>query len=102
MAQTPEGRVKKKVRSVLDALGAWYYMPAASPYGRRGIPDFVICANGQAFFIETKANKKGRLTGLQALVREEIEMANGGYFLVYDDETLEQAGVAIRRAMDQD
>jgi Holliday junction resolvase len=52
---TPEGRVKKQLRAVLDELGVYYFMPATGGYGRSGVPDIVGCARHQFFAIECKA-----------------------------------------------
>ena len=32
MANTPESKVKKRVKEVLDELGAYYFMPATGGY----------------------------------------------------------------------
>ena len=64
MATTPEGKVKKSVRQVLDGLGAYYVMPVTGGFGRQGAPDFLVCLEGKFFGIETKAGK-GKLTLLQ-------------------------------------
>ena len=42
MATTPEGKVKKAVRRVLDELGAYYVMPVTGGYGKQGAPDFLV------------------------------------------------------------
>ena len=64
MATTPEGKVKKGVRQVLDGLGAYYVMPVTGGYGKQGAPDFLVCYQGKFFGIETKAGK-GKTTALQ-------------------------------------
>ena len=54
---TPERRVKDKCVKVLRRLGAYYFFPAASPYGRRGIPDLIACYRGKFIGIECKASE---------------------------------------------
>ena len=76
MATTPEGKVKKSVRQVLDGLGAYYVMPVTGGYGRQGVPDFLICLEGKFFGIETKAGK-GKLTLLQEMNLKKIIDAGG-------------------------
>ena len=88
MAQTPEGKVKKKVRDLLNRLGIWHYLPANNGYGRHGIPDFVAIVNGQFVGIEVKADRTKKPTALQIRCGEEITAAGGVWFLVYDDGTL--------------
>lgn len=80
MAQTPEGRVKKAVRQVLDGLGAYYVMPVTGGFGRQGAPDFLVCLEGKFFGIETKAGK-GKLTLLQEMNLKKI-IDCGGVALV--------------------
>jgi len=80
MAQTPEGKVKKAVRQVLDGLGAYYVMPVTGGFGRQGAPDFLVCLEGKFFGIETKAGK-GKLTLLQEMNLKKI-IDCGGVALV--------------------
>lgn len=80
MATTPEGKVKKAVRQVLDGLGAYYVMPVTGGYGRQGAPDFLVCHQGKFYGIETKAGK-GKLTALQELNLKKI-IDCGGVALV--------------------
>jgi hypothetical protein len=56
---TPEGRVKNKVRAVLNqyAPGVWYFMPVQNGMGKPAL-DFIGAAWGQAFAVETKAPGK--------------------------------------------
>lgn len=79
---TPEGRVKKKLRAVLDEIGAYYFMPATGGYGRSGVPDVVGCIQGKFFAIECKA-KGGRVTALQQRELDRITVA-GGVSFIYD------------------
>jgi len=88
MAQTPEGKVKKKVSALLKELGIWYYMPVSSGYGRHGIPDYICIVQGKFVGIEVKADKSKKPTALQLKTAEEITAAGGLWFLVYDDTSL--------------
>lgn len=83
---TPEGKVKEKVKRVLDSLGAYYFMPATGGYGRSGIPDFVGCLKGVFFAVECKANG-GRPTALQLREISRINDA-GGFAVVVDENTV--------------
>lgn len=85
MAMTPEGKVKKSVRQVLDRLGAYYVMPVTGGYGRQGAPDFLVCYQGKFFGIETKAGK-GKTTALQDLNLSNIRSAGGVALVVYEDD----------------
>jgi len=54
---TPEGKVKKAIKAVLDAApNVWYFMPV--PYADNGIPDFIVCVGGKFVAIEAKAPGK--------------------------------------------
>ncbi len=62
MAMTPEGRLKKKVKALLNERGAWSYMPVQNGMGVVGIPDFIVCYKGFLVGIETKAPLKNPTT----------------------------------------
>jgi hypothetical protein len=84
---TPEGRVKKKVKEVLDGLGAYYTMPVTGGYGGSGVPDFIICIAGLFYGIECKANG-GKATALQLKHHDDIRKA-GGIALIVDETNVE-------------
>lgn len=88
MAMTPEAKVKKRVKEILDKLGAYYFMPATGGYGRSGIPDIVGCLNGVFFAVECKAGK-GIPTALQEREINKIRNAGGHAWLV-NEENVEQ------------
>ena len=83
MALTPEGKVKAKVRRMLDAASVYYFMPATGGYGRSGVPDLVGCCDGKFFAIECKAGK-GKTTALQDNELRKIKEA-GGIALVINE-----------------
>lgn len=97
MATTNEGAVKERVKKVLKnhAPQAWFFMPVSAGFGVMGIPDFVGVHNGRFFGIETKApgrrgQTNGGLSGLQVRCKALILAAGGAYFVVDDEETLEE------------
>jgi hypothetical protein len=52
---TPEGRVKQKVKEILDGYpGMFYDMPVPTGFGRPTL-DFIGCYGGLYFAVETKA-----------------------------------------------
>jgi Holliday junction resolvase len=81
---TPESKVKKKVTTILDQLGAYYFYPVTGGYGRSGVPDIVCCLNGNFIGIECKAGDN-KPTALQNKNLEEIQAAGGFAFVVNED-----------------
>ncbi len=86
MAMTPEGKVKKAVKQVLDEVGAYYVMYVPVGYGaNKGTPDFLVCHQGRFIGIETKAGK-GTTTALQELAMEKIRTAGGSAWVIREDD----------------
>lgn len=84
MIATPEGKVKAKLKKILDSIEAYYFFPATGGYGRSGVPDVVGCWNGFFFAVECKAEgKAGNTTALQDREIENIKKS-GGVAFVYD------------------
>lgn len=86
MAMTPEGKVKGKVRKLLDSYGTelYYFSPAANGYGRVGIPDIIVCYKGMFFGIECKAGSNTP-TALQTKELAAIRAAGGEAIVVNED-----------------
>ncbi len=76
MASTPEALVKKRIRTYLEATGAYFAMPIGTGYGNSGVPDFLVCHNGRFVAIEAKAGK-GKTTALQESHLSKIRAAGG-------------------------
>jgi len=87
MATTPEAKVKAKIKAILKAYRAYYAMPIGTGYGSSGVPDFLVCLNGEFLAIEAKAGK-GVPTALQEKNLKQIKEA-GGRALVINEEDLE-------------
>jgi Holliday junction resolvase len=88
MALTPEAKVKKKVKEILDQMGVYHFSPMQNGMGRAGIPDIIGCLDGQFLGIECKAGK-GTTTALQERELTRIQNA-GGYALVVNETNINQ------------
>lgn len=81
MANTPEGKVKQKVRGILDQYPRmYYYMPVPMGFGRPSL-DFIGCYNGLGFAIETKDEGK-KPTARQAATIYEMKAAGAAVFVI--------------------
>jgi pantoate kinase len=76
MAQTPEGKVKDKIKKILKAHNIYFAMPMGTGYGNAGVPDFLCCFKGKFVAIEAKA-AGGETTALQKKNLKEIEECGG-------------------------
>lgn len=76
---TPEARVKTLLRTRLVEKFPTAYVaaPIGTPYGRRGVPDLLVCVHGTFVGIEVKAHPEGKPTPLQHKALEAIEAAGG-------------------------
>jgi len=81
---TPEAKVKKHVKEILDSMGVYYFMPAMGSFGRAGIPDIIGCYNGRFVAIECKAGK-GKTTALQDRELARISTADGLSYVINED-----------------
>lgn len=85
MAQTPEGKVKDKVKRLLKKYGCYYFMPVQTGYGASTL-DILACAGGVFLSIETKAPGK-KPTPRQELCIADIRLAGGVVFVCDGDTT---------------
>jgi Holliday junction resolvase len=81
MSLTPESKVKKEVTNYLKELGAYYFFPVTSGFGRSGVPDIVACLDGKFVGIECKAGDN-QPTALQVKNLKAIRSAGGLSFCV--------------------
>jgi len=91
---TPEAKVKKKVRTVLEKCGAYYAMPVTGGYGASGVPDFLICIKGRFIAVEAKAGTN-KPTALQVSNMKRIEDA-GGLAIVINEHNVDQLETILR------
>jgi hypothetical protein len=81
VAQTPEGKVKDKIKKILKANNIYFAMPMGTGYGNAGVPDFLCCFGGRFLAIEAKAGD-GKTTALQKKNLAEIEACGGDSWVV--------------------
>ncbi len=86
MASTPEVKVKKQIKKLLDEAGAYYAMPIGTGYGNSGVPDFLVCCGGRFIAVEAKAGDN-KPTALQESHLQKIR-AKGGIALVVNESNL--------------
>lgn len=90
MAQTPEAKVKKKIKDFLKTLPyCFFFSPIGSAYGEAGIPDIIVSLNGKFIGIEVKrpGNERGT-TKLQDYALENIRASGGVAFVASNVETV--------------
>ena len=78
---TPEGKVKNKVKKVLQELNAYYSMAVTGGFGNSGAPDFIVCYRGRMIGIECKAGDN-KATALQLHHLSEIRRCGGKAMIV--------------------
>jgi hypothetical protein len=88
MAMTPEGKVKKRVKAILDEQQVYHFSPMQNGMGRAGIPDIIACHGGKFIGIECKAGSN-KPTALQERELNRILNA-GGEAYVINEENIEQ------------
>jgi hypothetical protein len=84
MANTPEGKVKDKIKKILKAHNIYYAMPHGAGFGNAGVPDFLCCWKGNFLAIEAKAGK-GKTTALQEKQLEDIRKVGGQAWVINED-----------------
>lgn len=87
MAQTPEAKVKAKIKALLKQHNIYYAMPIGTGYGNSGVPDFLCCVAGRFLAIEAKAGK-GTTTALQEKNLQQVR-DSGGYACVINENNLD-------------
>lgn len=88
MASTPEVKVKKQIKKILDEAGAYYAMPIGTGFGNSGVPDFLVCCGGRFIAVEAKAGTN-KPTALQESHLQKIR-AKGGIALVINETNMHE------------
>lgn len=84
--RTPEGKVKAKVKEILDELECYWFMPVTGGYSCSGVPDIIACVNGHFVGIETKSvHSSHGVTRLQELNLNRIKKNKGIALVITED-----------------
>jgi len=81
MSNTPEGRVKAKVRDIFKKYGVYYCHIPGTAFGKGGAPDYICCVNSIFLAVECKAGE-GKQTELQKIEQYKIRKSSGRYALI--------------------
>lgn len=81
MANTPESKVKDKIKVLLKKYGAYYTLNVKNGYANNGDPDFDVCHQGFFAGVEAKAGDN-KPTALQIVRLKAIRAAGGAAFVV--------------------
>lgn len=95
MADTPEAKVKKKIRTMLVEHVALFFSPVTGGYGVSGVSDIIALHNGTFIAIEAKADATKKPTELQKKFLGQVR-ANGGIALVIHKDNLDELKEVLR------
>jgi Holliday junction resolvase len=73
---TPEGEVKQEVLHGLADIGAYYFMPVQTGFGKRTV-DILACYKGRFIAIECKRAEGGKVTKIQKDTLDKIAKQGG-------------------------
>ena len=85
MAETPEAKVKKKIRAVLTEHGALFFSPVTGGYGVSGVSDIIALYRGTFIAIEAKADETKKPTELQKKFLEQVRERGGLAYVIHKD-----------------
>mgnify|MGYP001618050338 CR=1 FL=1 len=74
--KTPESFEKAEICKYLDSIGAWYFKPMMTGFGKAGVPDIIACYRKSLIGIEVKREGK-EPTPKQELRMKEIQRCGG-------------------------
>lgn len=77
---TPEGKVKAKVKKILNNAGVYYFMPVQTGYGMPTL-DFLCFHRAAGFAIETKALGKKPTKRQEAMIHD-IQLSGAHVFVI--------------------
>lgn len=77
---TPEGKVKAKIKQLLEKYNVYYFMPVQTGFGKRSL-DFLGCVGGNFFAIEAKRPGE-EPTRKQSVTIREMEKAGADVFVI--------------------
>jgi hypothetical protein len=96
---TPEGKVKKAIKKLLEHHDCYYYMPVTNGMGAASV-DFVcvLPPHGTALFIEAKA-ANGKVTPRQSQVLRLVESKGAIVFVQYGEDVTALQDVIVKAVL---
>lgn len=83
MAETPEGKTKRRVKKLLDQYGALHFSPFMAGMGASGVSDIICLYKGRFIAIECKADEKKLPTALQLKFLDRVRVWGGIGLLIH-------------------
>lgn len=97
---TPESKVKKEIVVYLDSLPeCWHVAYHTMGYGKRGVPDRLVCYRGRFIALEIKA-PGGKATPWQERCIEEMVSAGGFAGVVHSVDEVRRLIAIVDEAID--
>lgn len=74
----PEAKLSRKIMDAIRLEGYFCFKVHGSEFMMAGLPDIIVCAEGQFIGLETKMpQSRGNVSPRQSLVHSQIEHAGG-------------------------
>ncbi len=74
----PEAKLSRRIMDALRAEGHFAFKVHGSEFMMAGLPDIIVCANGQFIGLETKMpQSRGNVSPRQTYVHSQIQNAGG-------------------------
>jgi len=84
-SNTPEGKVKAKVKKILNDVGALHFSPFMAGMGSAGVSDIICLYKGRFIAIECKADEKKLPTELQKKFLQKVVAWGGIGLIIHKD-----------------
>ena len=98
MADTPEVKLKKRLKALYKECGALLVQPIGTVFTQAGVHDHILCVLGVFVSVEVKAGKKGP-TGPQKMFGRMVRQAGGHAFCI-NEATIDRFAAALRDAIE--
>lgn len=97
MADTPEVKVKKALKTLYKDLGVLCVQPIGTVFTQSGVHDHILCVRGVFVSVEVKAGR-GKMTPAQVEFGRRVRLA-GGFAVCVNEHGIETFSRALRGLM---
>jgi hypothetical protein len=94
VADTPEVKVKKRLKALYKELGILCVQPIGTVFTQSGVHDHILCVNGIFVSVEVKAGSRGP-TAFQERFGTAV-LAAGGFAFCVNEVTFDAVATALR------